>query len=226
MSRSKHTRPRHLRAHDRVRDPHEPRGADDPSRLRRQARLLKELGAWGEPAQQPDELPARLPRLCVQRPRPGHCHPAGRADLLRVLEFFGPVSYYGLRTVTLARAPARSTGLLLGRLVVPGRILLYEQPVLPWSLTQPLTTAEADRLRQAGADVEEAHGGTRWVVSWPGDSLRDFMLLDVFLHEVGHHVVQQYTGKRSARVARTSDHEAVADNFARRCRLAFQEEQP
>jgi hypothetical protein len=40
----------------------------------------------------------------------------------------------------------------------------------------------------------------------------------VLMHEVGHHLIQQYKGKRRARVARTRDHEAFADGFARRCR--------
>jgi hypothetical protein len=158
----------------------------------------------------------------VQRPRPGHLHPAGRADLERLLHFFGPRHYYGLRAVRLLRAPAAPAGkLLLGRLRVPGEVLLYEQPAPPWVLTAPLAPADAQRLLRAGAVVAEVHAGTRWRVDWPGQTLRDFLLFDVFLHEVGHHVFQHETGKRTARVARTRDHEAFADAFARRCRLAF-----
>jgi hypothetical protein len=47
------------------------------------------------------------------------------------------------------------------------------------------------------------------------------MLFDVLLHEIGHHLIQQYRGKRTARVARTRDHEACADRFALQCRLLY-----
>jgi hypothetical protein len=58
-------------------------------------------------------------------------------------------------------------------------------------------------------------------VDWPGDTLRDFVLFDVLMHEIGHHIVQQYTGNRAGRVMRTRDHEAFAERFARRCREEF-----
>ena len=67
--------------------------------------------------------------------------------------------------------------------------------------------------------LEIPEGGAHALVSWPGKTLRDFMLFDVLMHEIGHHLIQQYKGKRRARVARTRDHEAFAAHFARRCRL-------
>jgi hypothetical protein len=223
MSRSKHTRPRRLRAADRTRAPHEPRSSGDPSTQHRQALALKEQGLCPQPDATGAELPnpAPLPRLLVQRPRPGHLHPAGRADLEQVLRFFGPAHFYGLRSVCLRRTPARPNKRLLGRLVVPGQVFLYEQPAPPWRLTSPLAPGEEERLVQAGAAIEPTNADTCWLVHWPGATLRDFMLWDVFLHEVGHHVLQHETGKRTARVVRTRDHEAFADLFARRCRLAF-----
>jgi hypothetical protein len=35
---------------------------------------------------------------------------------------------------------------------------------------------------------------------------------------LGHHVLQQYKGKRPVRIARTRDHEAAAERFASRQR--------
>lgn len=61
------------------------------------------------------------------------------------------------------------------------------------------------------------------IVSWPATTLRDYMLFDVLMHEIGHHLLQQYTGKRMARVARTKDHEAFADLFAQQCRSLWEE---
>jgi hypothetical protein len=69
--------------------------------------------------------------------------------------------------------------------------------------------------------LEEWDNGTLTVVTWPGATLRDFMLFDVLMHEIGHHLIQQYKGKRPARVVRTRDHEAFADRFAERCRLLY-----
>jgi hypothetical protein len=54
-------------------------------------------------------------------------------------------------------------------------------------------------------------------VDWPGDTLRDFLLFDGLMHEIGHHM----TGKRTARVMRTADHERRADAFATACRLVW-----
>src|SRR5262249_48957989 len=109
----------------------------------------------------------------------------------------------------------------LGRLRVPGTVRLYDQPPSPWCLPGRLAPAEQARLCRAGAVVEESADGTLTVVSWPGTTLRDFVLFDVLMHEIGHHLIQQYKGKRSARVARTRDHEAFADELAWRCRLRY-----
>jgi len=88
-------------------------------------------------------------------------------------------------------------------------------------LTGRLPEREAERLRQGGAVIAE--GVLQTVVTWPGRTLREFMLFDVLMHEVGHHLVQQYKGKRLARVLRTGEHEALADRFARRCRSLYGE---
>jgi hypothetical protein len=66
--------------------------------------------------------------------------------------------------------------------------------------------------------VESCDDGGATIVSWPSTTLRAFMLFDVLMHEIGHHLIQHYKGKRPARVARTRDHEAFADAFAQRCR--------
>src|SRR5206468_1152450 len=77
------------------------------------------------------------------------------------------------------------------------------------------------KMRRAGALVERLGDGSQTRVEWPGETLRDFMLFDVLMHEIGHHLIQQYTGKRTARVARTREHEAFAELFARQCRQAY-----
>jgi hypothetical protein len=174
-----------------------------------------------------DKGPAPLPRVIVQRPRSGYSHPASRTEILRLLRFFGEECTYGLRTIELLQGGRASRGgsLLLGTLVVPGRIVLYDQPPSPWLLPGSLSAAEQRRLRRAGAKVEMVNEASQAIVSWPGDTLRDFMLFDVLMHEIGHHLLQHYKGKRRERVARTGDHEAFANRFAVRCRLLYRSSQ-
>jgi hypothetical protein len=47
------------------------------------------------------------------------------------------------------------------------------------------------------------------------------MLFDGLMHEIGHHLIQHHTGKRLARVMRTTDHERSAGRFADACRRAW-----
>lgn len=160
-----------------------------------------------------------LPRVQVGRLPTGFVHPAARADVLDLLRRAGAECSYGLRTVRLSVAPRTDgTELRFGRLLVPGVIVLYAQPAPPWVLPGVLPAGEQDRLGQAGAEITSMGGGTQTIVAWPGDTLRRFMLLDVLLHEIGHHVLQHERRAPSRRIVRTRDHEAFADQFARRWR--------
>jgi hypothetical protein len=192
--------------------------------LHREARRLKEVGiilAVGENDMGSSPFPP--PRVSVQRPGAGHYHPASKRDIIEMLRFFGEEYVYGVRQIVLARTPAGqlSGRLIFGRLFVPGTIILYEQPPTPWVLPVSLAEKELKRLARAGASIEQVSRGLQTVVHWPDDALRDFMLFDVLMHEVAHHTLQQYTGKRPVRIARTPDHEAYADRFAVQCRLQY-----
>jgi hypothetical protein len=138
------------------------------------------------------------------------------------LEAIGPVALYGLRSVELARASSAATSVpAFGHYFVPGRIVLYEQPLSPWRLPGVLEAATARRLESAGAILTPLPDVSATLVDWPAARLRRFMLEEVLLHEVGHHVLQQHQGKRSVRVARTRDHEAFAARFAEKKRAAL-----
>jgi hypothetical protein len=65
-------------------------------------------------------------RVRVHRPRHGFVHPAGRRDILQVLEVLGPWAWYGLQVVELRQR--EDADLVYGRMRAPGQILLYEQP--------------------------------------------------------------------------------------------------
>src|SRR5688572_22144010 len=125
------------------------------------------------------------PRVQAGRLPTGFFHPATPADVLDLLHRAGAECIYGLRAVRLSVAPRTGgEGLLFGRLIVPGVVVLYAQPAPPWVLPGRLPAGEQDRLARAGAGITLAGGGTQTIVAWPGDTLRRFMLLDVLLHEI------------------------------------------
>lgn len=182
--------------------------------------MLKEMGiVYLFQDQDPSGEPI-LPRIIIKRPRRGYLHPLEKSDVLRILDFAGAEAIYGLRSIELVRQPAiTAPGFpLFGRLIVPGRIKLYEQPSPPWRLPGILPEAEAMKMQRAGADIEVDDEVKATFVDWPKDSLRDFMIFEVLLHEVGHHILQHNTGKRTQRIVRTRDHEAFARRYADRCR--------
>lgn len=193
---------------------------------RRLGRLLK--GLDGEALHTADETSGRATRIRVVEvpPRPGFHHPAGSADVARFLDRLGPEALYGLRSVELCRGPAWAGHAIpcFGRLHVPGRISLYDLPEPAWRWLGLIAARDAEAFERAGAIVATDRKAGSTVVEWPGTSLACFVLLDVLLHEIGHHILQHGKGKRLIRVARTRDHEAFAARFAERCRAAWGKE--
>ena len=222
MSRSKHTDPKEIRAARRLRAPREERGAGDLSRRRELERNRKVAGAElrGRKFEQNGQLQLRI---VVRESRPGFHHPADKQDVLEMLKAVGPAAFYGLRSIELARSPADSliSMPVFGRYYVPGRIILFEQPLPPWRLSGLLKGSVARRLERAGAVVTRLTDVGATLVHWPHAALRRFMLEEVFLHELGHHVLQHHKGKRPVRVARTRDYESFAARFAEKHRLAL-----
>lgn len=135
--------------------------------------------------------------------------------LLRV----GPSSFYGLRIIELVRG---GRDWALGRFEAIGRIRLFDVPTPPWRLTRRLRSEDRLRLSRAGALLASDERGAL-VVSWPGTTLRDFFLLHILLHEIGHHILQHHKGKRPATIARRRDHEAFAELYAERTRRTLLE---
>lgn len=208
-----------------MRAPYAPRGQGDRSDQHTLARSLKEQGITAESTDGIDgnEQSTLWPRLRAQRPRPGYTYAVDLSDIRHVLSFFGERCFYGLRAIELVRGDdaAPETPFRLGRLIVPGRIVLYDHPPSPWILPGRLALHEEESLRQSGALIEVVGEGRHTIISWPGTTLHDFVLFDVLMHEIGHHLIQQYTGKYRARVMRTKDHEATATRFAAQCRRAY-----
>lgn len=218
MTRTLHTQPRAILAARRTAKPHRRRG-DEPLAAAGQRRLIVDLGVE---LHENDE--GGWPRIRVGRCRPGFLHPIGRDEIVGALTFFGPRARYGLRSIELRQSVGEEDGTLtLARLLVPGRIVLYEQAQPPWLIRAALTPDSTDRLQRVGAKIDSGPSVTR--IEWPGRSLADFMLFDGLMHEIGHHLIQHHKGKRLARVMRTADHERRAEQFAAACRQAWVEGQ-
>ena len=218
MSRSKHTDPPSIRASRRVRAPFERRSAGDLSRRRWLG--LNFTGSAGAVAANKKRgwHPASRPRIIWRQPRTGFHHPVTKQDVVKLLKSIGPLAVYGLRSIefTWVRASNRPASLIFGRYETPGRILLFEQALPPWRLHGRLLKKDINRFERAGARISQVPQSGTTLVDWPADTLRRFMLEEVLLHELGHHVLQHHKGQRLARTARTKDHEAFAALFAMR----------
>ena len=94
-------------------------------------------------------------------------------------------------------------------------------PRPPWRWLGAIAAYDAATFERAGAVVATDRSAGTTIVEWPGASLATFLLFDVLLHEIGHHVLQHSKGKRLVRIARTRDHEAFAARFAERYRAAL-----
>lgn len=168
--------------------------------------------------------PARaLPRIIVSPARSGHVHPLEPGLLRAALLALGPTATYGVQSIALRhRSDRRAGALVFGMLEVPGRIVLYEQPLPPWRFTGALAPWQRDLLASFGAVIDYNPMLDRSSIDWPPSALRRFMLSQVLLHELGHHQLQHHKGKRTIRIARRRDHEAHAEQWAARWRPRLQ----
>lgn len=218
MARSVHTDPIDIRAARRLATPHAPRSHGDSYRMRRRAGRATWHGTSLDDPRQTSVRPTTRLRIIRHAPGSGHTHPIGQAEVRRLLYQLPPRYRYKLQAIELRPAPSRRPhcALLLGRLLLPGRILLYAQPCSPWLLGGLLADDERALLMRAGALVSVDRRSCLTVVEWPGHSLRDFMLLDVLLHELAHHALQVRRARSIMPAARKGDHEAVAASLGRR----------
>src|SRR5207248_324560 len=165
--------PKAIRAARRLRGPREGRGVGDLSRRRElgRNRKLAETELGRRKLEQNGQL--RL-RIVMRGSRPGFHHPADKQDVLEVLKAVGPIGFYGLRSIELARSPVNAliSMPVFGRYYVPGRIILFEQPLPPWRLSGLLKGDVARRLERAGAVVTRLTDVGATVVHWPHSTLR------------------------------------------------------
>jgi hypothetical protein len=223
MTRSLGTDPPDIRAERRIKAPRKRRGQEEVAR-RRVRRLRKELRVEDQERTVSNAGPPHRVDIVVVPARRGYFHPLKPAEIRRAFEFFGPLAVYGIRSVEMRPLVQRSArGVPIARLQVPGKIVLFEQMHPPWNV-RGLAGESIDRLRRAGATVKEGLGAAR--VDWTPQALKDFVLFEGLMHEIGHHLIQQHTGKRLVRVMRTANHEHRAAAFADACRRAWTNARP
>jgi hypothetical protein len=218
MTRSVHTDPIDIRAARRLTSPHDRRSHGDSRMWRRptrRAELSRAIRRDGRPR------PARsvvTTRIIRHAPGDGYAHPAGRADVRRFLDQLPARYRYKLHAIELRPVPPAGSpnARPLGRLLPDGRVILYAQPHSPWVLGGLLTDHEQTRLTQAGAEVSMDCRSCLTIVTWPADRLRNFMLQDVLLHELAHHLLQVRRVTRAIPTTRASDHEAYAIGMTQR----------
>ncbi len=216
MTRSVHTDPLDIRAARRLAAPDTARGIGARRLRHRTARRAKRKGEAHYESRRASVRPASRVRIIESAPGDGYSHPAGRAEVRRFLDQLPPRYRYKLHAIELRSLPVGPRHARpLGRLLLPGRVILYAQSSSPWLLHGMPAKDEQARLRQAGAQVSVDRRSCLTVVTWPAHSLRDFMLEDVLLHELAHHLLQVSRAKPTVHIARVGDHEACAAALAR-----------
>ena len=101
MSRSKHTDPKAIRALRRTRSPSDKRRVGDLS-LRRKTGLQPEVAGILSTHRPPNKNGQSRLRIIIQPPCPGFHHPAGKRELLELLDSLGPIARYGLHSIEVA----------------------------------------------------------------------------------------------------------------------------
>jgi hypothetical protein len=215
MSRSLHTQKLELRAQRRIHAPYAARREDG-------ARLSGRASTARFAAAQPVGS-ARPVAIYVQRPAPGCLHPLRPAEVRDWLEQAGFAPRYGLRLIRMRHeCGLQRAGMVFGEYVAPGEIHLYPVPAPPWRLPFLLSSHDLAAFVRHGAEVTADAVLRRTHVAWPGSSLRDYALLEILAHELGHHLLQHNAGKRTAQVRRREDHERFADMVSRRMAAQLQ----
>ena len=152
----------------------------------------------------------RLPRIVVREPRKGDVHPLTRDQIWYYLAMVPPAYVYGLKAVEL-RPRKDALGCPYG-LYSPRdkRIWLYSCPAREWHFSNEIWHS-AKAILTWGAQIVESEGSSGDIaVQWNDPVDIELFLVDVLLHELGHHYVHQYKSSRGMPGTRPR-HEVVAE---------------
>ncbi len=153
-------------------------------------------------------VPQPLPVVDRRRPGGGYRHLLRRGDVERFIELLPDWEELsrGLDAVVLAPGSHYSYGYHRS-----GVVHVCAWPVHLWDTTD-IASYERDRPMLERLSVPAERRGREVLLRWTMPTARAFQLLDVFLHELGHHHDQMTT--RSRREAARG--EPYAEEYARR----------
>jgi hypothetical protein len=151
-----------------------------------------------------------LPRIVNRKPRTGDVHPLTRNQVWYYLLMVPPAYVYGLKAVEL-RPRKDAVGCPYG-LYSPGekRIWLYSCPSREWRFSEEIWPRHKGVLTSGAQIVTSENASNDVVVEWNDPIDIELLFVDVLLHELGHHYVNQYKSSRG-KPATHSRNEAVAD---------------
>jgi hypothetical protein len=151
-----------------------------------------------------------MPRIVARKPRTGDIHPLTRNTIWNYLQLVPPAYVYGLKAVEL-RPRKDAVGCPYGLYSpVEKRIWLYSCPSREWHFSNEIWTRHKGVLASGAQVVTSGNASNDVVVEWNDPFDIELLFVDVLLHELGHHYVNQYRSSRGAPATR-SRAEAVAN---------------
>ena len=149
------------------------------------------------------------PRVIARRPSPGDVHPLSKQSLSGILRQT-PIEYlYGLKRIELRPRRNNKIGEPFGCYLPNEKtIWLYSLPPI-WRMKE-IPPGLRHNVKSFGAAVVNVNDSVevRWLES--ESAYVDVWFLTIFMHELGHHFVEQYRNQRG-RIGGRRHEELVAD---------------
>ena len=155
-----------------------------------------------------------FPTIIERQPSVGDIHPLDKKLIRELLPSLPEEYLYGLRSIELRSRKNAFVGYPFGQYRIKDKaICLFSLPFPTWSM--PKLRKESRRTyRRFGAVVEDDEHTSS--IRWPElESLRNFQMEFVFLHELGHHYQYRFKTKKPL-PADFFYEELLADTHARK----------
>lgn len=159
---------------------------------------------WHKPACA-DTTTGRLPRFVVQSPGPQFIHPVTAGEIRERLAFLPARIVKQVEVVQLSRMTRKRALFPCYGMQWGASVYLYPiEESLVETYVRPPTPQQQIEARMFGGMWSAE--GREWTLTWTPNSLKDFYLNNVLIHEIGHVL--------DTRNTRTEDRERYANWFA------------
>lgn len=140
----------------------------------------------------------QLPRIVNRKPRIGDIHPLTRDQVWNYLLLVPPAYVYGLKAIEL-RPRKDAVGCPYGLYSsVEKRIWLYSCPAREWHFSEEIWPRHKAVLTAGAQIIASQNAGKDVVVEWNDPIDIELLFVDVLLHEMGHHYINQYRSSRGS----------------------------